>query len=97
MKFKKNGGKRLILAMYNITETSEQDYFWKKKWLKKLPDWIAERSPTNAQSYIVKYWNPEWKMIASRYFKGIVDSGYDGAFITGLENHLVFEINKPLE
>lgn len=97
MKFKKNGGRRLILAQYNISETSEQDYFWKKKWFKKLPDWIVEKSPTNTDSYIVKYWDPEWKIIASRYFKGIVDSGYDGAFITGLENHLVFEENKPLE
>lgn len=97
MKFKKNGGRRLILALYNISETSEEDYFWQKKWLKKLPNWIAKKSPTNIQSYIVKYWTPEWKMIASRYFKGIVDSGYDGVFITGLENHLIFEENKPLE
>ena len=33
----------------------------------------------------------------SRYFKGIVDSGYDGAFLTGLENHRYFEQQTPLE
>ena len=97
MKYKKNGARRLVLAVYNISETKETDFFWRKKWHKILPDWIAAKSPTNENAYVVKYWMPQWKDLTSRYFKSIVNSGYDGAFITGLENHELFEHNKPLE
>ncbi len=33
----------------------------------------------------------------SRYFQGVIKSGYDGAFLTGLENHRYFENLTPLE
>ena len=97
MKFKKNGGKRLILAMYNISEISDTDYLWQKKWRKKLPSWIAAPSNTTENAFIAKYWTPQWKKLAAHYFKSIVDSGYDGVFLTGIENHGYFEHNKPLE
>ena len=42
-------------------------------------------------------WNENWKKVSGLYFKGIVDSGYDGAFLTGLENHVYFEKQTPLE
>lgn len=97
MKIKKNGAKRLILAIYNVSEISDNNYLWQKKWNKKHPDWIANPSFVSERSYITQYWNPEWKQLASRYFKSILDSGYDGVFLTGLENHSYFEYNKPLE
>ena len=97
MKFKKNGGKRLILALYNLSEISNTDYLWQKKWNKKLPSWIAAPSYVTENAYIAKYWTPQWKKLSAHYFKSIVDSGYDGVFLTGLENHSYFEHNKPLE
>lgn len=97
MKFKQNGARRLILSLFNISEISETDYLWKKRWYLKRPDWIVAKSLSTQGSYIVKYWTPEWKYLVSRYVKSIVDSDYDGVFITGLENHSYFEQNKPLE
>lgn len=97
MKFKKNGARRLILAMYNVSELADTDYLWNKQWNKELPDWLITQSFVTDNAYIAKYWTPEWKKIVSKYYKSIVDSGYDGVFLTGLENHEYFEQNKPLE
>lgn len=97
MKFKKNGAERLILALYNISEIAETDYLWQKKWDKNKPDWIMAKSPVNKDAFITKYWTPKWKHLVGLYVKSIVDSGYNGIFITGLENHSYFEYNKPLE
>ncbi len=97
MKFKKNGARRLIFALYNVSELSEKNYLWQKKWSQTLPNWLIAKSLVSENSYIAQYWRPEWKKIVSHYFKSIVDSGYDGVFLTGLENHEYFEHNKPLE
>lgn len=97
MKFKQNGARRLILALYNLSELSKDDYLWKKNWDKNRPNWLTAKSSVNPNAYITKYWLPEWKKIAAHYFKSIVDTEYDGVFLTGLENHNYFERNKPLE
>ena len=46
---------------------------------------------------ITKYWHPEWKKIISRYFKDIINEGFDGVFFTGIENYKYFEDQTPLE
>ena len=97
MKFKKNGAPRLIISLFNISEISEYSYLWQKRWNKKLPEWIADISPVNPNSYIVKYWFPEWRTLASKYLRSIIDTQYDGIFLTGIENHAYFEQNTPLE
>lgn len=97
MKFKKNGAKRLIIAIYNISELSNNSYLWQKEWEEKQPDWLLSSSQTRDNAYIVKYWTNEWKLLVSKYFKSIIDSNYDGVFFTGLENHRYFENELPLE
>ena len=54
MKFKKNGARRLIIAIYNISEISPNNYLWQKKWNTELPDWILSPSQVKDTSYIVK-------------------------------------------
>ena len=97
MKYKKNGARRLILAMYNVSELADTDYLWDKRWTKHKPDWLAAKSLVTNDAYIAEYWRPEWRQIVAKYYKSIVDSDYDGVFLTGLENHIYFERNKPLE
>jgi len=97
MKFKKNGAKRLIFAICNISELSSDSYLWQKEWEEKQPDWLFGLSQTRDNAYIVKYWTSEWKLLVSKYFKSIIDSNYDGVFFTGLENHRYFENELPLE
>ena len=97
LKFKKNGAKRLIFAKMNVSEANRDDYYWKENWQIDKTPWLARASFTDSNSVITEYWNENWKKISGLYFKGIVDSGYDGAFLTGIENHVYFEKQTPLE
>ena len=97
LKFKKNGAKRLVLAKMNVSEANRNDYYWQKNWQIDKTPWLVRVSFVDSNSVIAEYWNENWKKINGLYFKGIVDSGYDGAFLTGIENHIYFEKQTPLE
>lgn len=97
LKFKKNGAKRLIFAKMNISEASSNDYYWQKSWQIGKPNWLSRASFVDQNAIITQYWEDDWKKVMGHYFKGIVDSGFDGAFLTGLENHDYFEKQTPLE
>lgn len=95
--FKKNGSKRLLIAELNVSETSPKDYFWSRDWTIGAPDWLVRKSFVSPDGVIVRYWDTEWKQIVSRYFKDIVNEGFDGIFFTGIENYQYFEKQNPLE
>lgn len=95
--FKHNGSKRLLLAELNVAEASPRDYFWQKDWQVGNPSWLARRSFTSADGVITKFWQPEWRKIISRYFKDILNEGFDGIFFTGIEAYRYFEQQNPLE
>jgi len=97
MQIKRNGGKRLIIALINVSEISTSDYFWKPHWQKNNPSWFAHQSFVNPKGFITRYWHKEWQQLLSKHFKDIVRSGYNGAFFTGIENHQYFEQLTPLE
>lgn len=97
MRFKKNGTKRLLLAEFNVSEANPQEYYWNIKWKPGAPDWLVRQSFSNSDSIITRYWELEWRKIISRYFKDILNEGFDGVFFTGLENHQYFEQQNPLE
>lgn len=97
LKFKKNGTVRRVIAAFNISEADDGKYYWKKGWKIGSPSWLKRLSFSDKQGIITEYWHPEWQKNISGYFKGIVDSGFDGAFLTGLENHRYFEKQTPLE
>lgn len=97
LKFKKNGTKRLVIAAFNISETDDNQYYWNPLWQIGSPSWLKRLSFVDKNGILVEYWNSEWKNIISKYFKGIVDLDFDGAFLTGLENYQYFEKQTPLE
>ena len=97
MKYKKNGTRRQLLARFSVTEAKDTDYYWNNSWKIGSPDWLVRASFVEPRGVITRYWNNEWKNYMSRYFQGVIKSGYDGAFLTGLENHRYFENLTPLE
>lgn len=97
MQYKKNGTRRQLLARFSISEAKDTDYYWKNSWKIGSPAWLARASFVEPRGVITRYWNDTWKNYMSRYFQGVVNSGYDGAFLTGLENHRYFEQQTPLE
>ena len=97
MKYKKNGTRRQILARFSVTEAQDNAFYWQAGWKIGSPDWLLRPSFSDEHSIITRYWVPEWKGYMSRYFRGLIETGYDGAFLTGLENHRYFEKLTPLE
>lgn len=95
--FKKNGSKRLLIAEFNVSEANPTDYYWQKDWKVGAPAWLARKSFVSADKIITRYWAPTWKEIISRYFKDIINEGFDGIFFTGIENYQYFEQQSPLE
>ena len=97
LKFKKNGTKRLLIAELNISEATPRDYFWHRDWKIGSPEWLVRKSFNTEDGFITRFWHPEWKQIISRYFKDILNEGFDGIFFTGIENYQYFEQQNPLE
>ena len=85
MRYKRNGARRLIIAMQNVSEAFKLHYYWQKDWNKTRPDWMIRKSFSSQDAFITRYWTAEWQKIISDYTKSIVDSGYDGIFFTGIE------------
>lgn len=97
LKYKKNGTRRLIIAMMNVSEADDTEYYWKKEWKLGVPSWLKRASFVNPHAAITEYWHEDWKKIIAKYFQGIVDSGFDGAFLTGTQNYRYFEKQTPLD
>ncbi len=97
LKYKKNGATRKIYAAINVSEADPTKFYWKKDWKVGNPAWLVRPSLVDEQGIITQYWNPSWQKILSAHFKGIMDLGFDGAFLTGLENYQHFEKITPLE
>ena len=97
MKFKKNGTRRQIIALFNVSEIRNNPYLRKLGWKVGNPSWLKRISFVSNDSIITEYWNDAWKKIMGRNFEKIINSGYDGAFLTGIENHRYFEKQTPLE
>lgn len=97
LKYKKNGAKRLIIARFSVSEAKDTGFYWKNEWKIGNPQWLKRASFVEPNGAVTEYWNRDWLDIMSRYFKGIVDTGFDGAFLTGIENHRYFEKLTPLE
>lgn len=97
LKFKKNGTRRQIIAKFNISETKDGDYYWNNEWKIGNPTWLKRLSFVDKNGVITEYWQDEWKKIMGKHFRSIVDSDYDGALLTGIENHHYFEKQTPLE
>ncbi len=97
MKYKKSGPRRLILAMLNVSEAFKAHYYWDADWNMENTPWLARESFVNEDAYITKYWSEEWKKIVSNYFKSVVQTNYDGVFFSGINNHMYFEHQTPIE
>jgi endo-alpha-1,4-polygalactosaminidase (GH114 family) len=95
LKFKKLGAKRLVLARVNIGTADSDRYYWKPNWHEGNPNWVNAPYPGNPDRYYVEFWRPEWKQIISgtntSYLYGILQQGFDGVVLEGVEAYRFFE------
>ncbi len=95
LKFKKIGARRLVLAYLNIGTAAAYQYFWKPHWRPGSPLWVSAPVRGDPDSYHVEYWRPEWQALITgdtrSYVYGIIDQGFDGMVLDGLDAYHFFE------
>ena len=95
MKYKKLGARRMVMARVNVGTAEAYRYYWRPEWREGSPRWINAPSPGNPDRYYVAYWQPEWQQIVSggnqSYLFGILQQGFDGIVLDGVEAYRFFE------
>ncbi len=97
LKFKEMGARRLVLARLSIGYAEDERAYWQREWRIGAPTWIQALGPDRAGQYVVEYWNPAWKAVVGRYFAGIMDLGFDGIVLDGVEAYRRWEFMTPLD
>ncbi|MGA2297133.1 MAG: MJ1477/TM1410 family putative glycoside hydrolase [FCB group bacterium] len=82
----KNSGKK-VLAYISIGETENYRYYWQSSWDNNPPVWLGDEDILNPGNYIVQYWSPQWQTIIYGYIDKIIQQGFDGIYMKGIENY----------
>ncbi len=98
LKYKATGGKRMVLAFMDIGTAASYRFYWKKNWREGSPLWISAPVRGDPDRFSVKYWNPEWRRIITgnydSYIYGIINQGFDGVVLGGLDTFKYFETGE---
>lgn len=97
LKFKEMGARRLVLARVSVGYAEDERFYWERDWQIGAPTWIHALGPERPGQYVVEYWNPAWKAIVGRYFAGVMDLGFDGVVLDGVEAYRRWEFMTPLD
>ncbi|MBL8630023.1 MAG: hypothetical protein JNM81_10370 [Rhodospirillaceae bacterium] len=96
LKYKKLGSRRLVMAWIDIGQASDDAYYWQREWQVGNPSWLMALDRTNPGKYHVEYWNPAWKAIVGKTYSGLLDLGFDGIVIAGVESYRRWEAMTPI-
>lgn len=95
LKYKANGGKRLVISYMSIGEAEDYRYYWVSSWNNDPPNWLKSENPDWEGNYKVKYWDSGWKEIIfgndESYLKRIIDAGFDGVYLDIIDAFEYFE------
>lgn len=98
LKFKKTGGQRLVLAMMDITTAASYLYYWQENWKEGSPAFIDAPLRSDPDRYRTHYWDLPWQSLfygdANSYVSGIVQLGFDGVVIRGLNGWRYYETGE---
>lgn len=101
LKYKKVGGRRLVLAHLDIGSAASYRYYWQPRWREGSPLWISAPVRGDPDRYYVQFWRPEWQRIITgdtqSYIYGIIDQGFDGVVLSGLDAYRFFEGGSEFE
>jgi len=96
LKFKQLGARRLVLARLDLGYADDSRFYWQADWSPGTPSWIIGMGPDYPGQYIVEFWNPAWKSIVGNYLAGILDLGFDGVMLDGVEAYRRWEAMTPV-
>lgn len=95
LKYKKLGARRLVLAEIDISSAATYDYFWQPGWGQGAPAFINMAFREDPDRYRTLYWDPAWQSVliggTASYIYGILDLGFDGVLLKGVDGWRYFE------
>lgn len=101
MKYKKLGAPRLVLAEIDISTAAPFDYYWKPGWGKGNPPFIFAPVRNDPDRFRTIYWDPGWQAIISgdfnSYVYGLVDLGFDGVVLKGIDAWRFYEAGGDVQ
>lgn len=95
LKTKPDGTTRLLIAYMSIGEAESHRYYWQADWNTAPPYWLELDNDQWPGNYQVRYWEQDWKDLfignKDSYLKKIVDAGFDGVYLDGVDAFEYFE------
>jgi cysteinyl-tRNA synthetase, unknown class len=95
IRYKSNGGQRLLIAYMSIGEAEDYRFYWDNEWTLTSPEWLGSNNPDWPGNYKVEYWNPNWQSIIygnqQSYTHQILEMGFDGAYLDIIDAFEYFE------
>ncbi|MBO4655612.1 MAG: endo alpha-1,4 polygalactosaminidase [Bacteroidales bacterium] len=95
LKFKANGGKRLVICYMSVGEAEDYRYYWQSSWSHYEPAWLAHENPSWPGNYKVRYWYSEWQDIicgsGDSYLNRILNAHFDGVYLDIIDAFEFFE------
>ena len=84
IRYKKNGGRRLLISYINVGSAENFRYYWKND----LP-YLVKPYPGYPEEYYVAFWQKDWQDVifgsSSSYIHKILKAGFDGAYLDNVE------------
>ncbi len=97
LKTKHLGSRRLVLARLHVSEASDTRWYWKRDWKPGEPVWLGEELPDRPGVHAVQYWHPAWRALIGEAFAGLMELGFDGVMLEGMEAYQPLEDSVELE
>ncbi|MCR4376651.1 MAG: hypothetical protein NUV50_00965 [Rhodospirillales bacterium] len=101
MKYKNLGSPRLVLAQLDIAHATPFQYYWQPGWGPGSPPFLFSPVREDPDSLHTIYWDAGWQAIisgnANSYLYGIVDLGFDGVVLKGVDAWRFYEAGGDTE
>ena len=95
LKFKANGARRLVVAYMSIGEAENYRYYWASTWRVGSPSFVGIENPSWKGNFLVRYWDLAWQSIIygndASYTKQLLNSGFDGTYLDGIDVFSYFQ------
>lgn len=95
LRFKANGGRRLLLAYLSVGQAESDRFYWQSFWPGNPPNWLLDEVSGSPGNYHVRYWLQPWRDIlfgeSGDYMDRIIDADFDGVYLDHIDEFEYFE------
>jgi|GEM_PF-461199 len=96
LRYKRLGARRLVIATFDIAMAREDAYYWQPPWRLGSPRWLSATVRDHPGTYFTEFWDPDWKAHLGDHFVGLMDLGFDGVLLEGLDAVRRWEAITPV-